>query len=108
MVARKIPMDPDAEIMTVHELAEYLRVSISTIYRLAERHELPGFKVGDWRFYRASVDAWMVQQAKVSKTAIYPPRGRLAAAATSTRGSSSCAHPIASPGPLRLPIAGRG
>ncbi len=69
-------MDPDAEIMTVHELAEYLRVSISTIYRLAERHELPGFKVGDWRFHRASVDAWMVQQAKVSKTAIYPPRGQ--------------------------------
>jgi excisionase family DNA binding protein len=74
MVARKKPMDPDAEIMTVQELAKYLRVSISTIYRLAERHELPGFKVGDWRFHHESVDAWMVQQAKVSKTTIYPPR----------------------------------
>jgi len=48
-------------------------VSISTIYREAKSSDLPGFKLGsDWRFSRASIDAWMVQQMKVSKTVVYP------------------------------------
>jgi excisionase family DNA binding protein len=72
---RNQQIDPDAPIMNVRETADYLRVSISTVYRLAARGEFPpGFKVGDWRFSRASLDAWMVQQMKVSRTAVYPPR----------------------------------
>jgi excisionase family DNA binding protein len=45
--------------MTVTEVAEYLRVHTSTIYRLLRRGEIPGFRVGsDWRFNRESIDAW--------------------------------------------------
>lgn len=70
---RNKQIDPDAPIMNVHEVADYLRVRISTIYREAKSSDLPGFKLGsDWRFSRASIDAWMVQQMKVSKTAVYP------------------------------------
>jgi excisionase family DNA binding protein len=75
VAARKKPLDPNAEIMTVGEVADYLRVSVSTIYREAKRGNLPGFRLGsDWRFVRASLDVWMREKVAVSKTAIYPPR----------------------------------
>jgi excisionase family DNA binding protein len=49
--------------MTVHELAEYLRVHPSTIYRLLQRKKLPGFRIGsDYRFQRESVDRWLEEQ----------------------------------------------
>ena len=39
------------KIITAQELAKLLKVSASTIYKLASSGELPGFKIGDsWRF----------------------------------------------------------
>lgn len=49
--------------MTVHDVALYLKVDEKTVYRLAQRGELPGFKVaGTWRFKRADIDAWIEQR----------------------------------------------
>lgn len=49
--------------MTVHDVALYLKVDEKTVYRLAQRGELPGFKVaGIWRFKRQDIDAWIEQQ----------------------------------------------
>jgi excisionase family DNA binding protein len=40
-----------ANIVTAKELCDYLKLSDSTIYKLALNGELPGFKIGDsWRF----------------------------------------------------------
>jgi excisionase family DNA binding protein len=40
-----------ANIVTAKELGQYLKLSESTIYKLASDGELPGFKIGDsWRF----------------------------------------------------------
>ena len=40
-----------AEFLTAKELSHYLKLSDSTIYKLAAEGELPGFKIGDsWRF----------------------------------------------------------
>ncbi len=40
-----------ATIVTAKELGQYLKLSESTIYKLASEGELPGFKIGDsWRF----------------------------------------------------------
>ncbi|MES2841239.1 MAG: helix-turn-helix domain-containing protein [Pseudomonadota bacterium] len=51
-------------ILTVREVADYLRVNQRTVYRLAVVHKLPGFKVGaTWRFKRADIDEWIRQQA---------------------------------------------
>ena len=48
-----------SSVMNVVDLAEYLKVHRSTIYRLLKRKELPAFKVGsDWRFNRESIDRW--------------------------------------------------
>jgi excisionase family DNA binding protein len=50
---------PPGNIMTVRELADYLRVHPSTIYRLLRERKLPAFKVGsDWRFSREAIDHW--------------------------------------------------
>jgi excisionase family DNA binding protein len=43
--------------MTADEVAAYLRVHPSTVYRLAKRKELPGFRIAsEFRFRRADID----------------------------------------------------
>jgi excisionase family DNA binding protein len=50
-----------ASILTFDNVAEYLRVHPSTIYRLLKKKQLPAFKLGrDWRFNRESIDRWRV------------------------------------------------
>lgn len=51
-------------IMTVKEVADYLRVNQRTVYRLAVEGKLPGFKVGaTWRFKRSDIDGWITAQS---------------------------------------------
>jgi len=51
-------------VMTVKEVADYLRVNQRTVYRLAVERRLPGFKVGaTWRFKRNDIDAWIAAQS---------------------------------------------
>jgi excisionase family DNA binding protein len=53
----------DSPAMTVREVAGYLNVDEKTVYRLAKRGELPGFKVaGTWRFRKGDIDGWIEQQ----------------------------------------------
>ncbi|MGQ9736412.1 MAG: helix-turn-helix domain-containing protein [Armatimonadota bacterium] len=48
------------EVMSIRELADYLRVSVHTVYRLAEQGKLPGRKVGKhWRFHRDVIVEWL-------------------------------------------------
>jgi excisionase family DNA binding protein len=52
-------MKDDDKVLTVTEVAEYLHVHPSTIYRLLRKREIPAFRVGsDWRFNRESIDDW--------------------------------------------------
>lgn len=54
-------------VMTVKEVADYLRVNQRTVYRLAVERRLPGFKVGaTWRFKRSDIDAWIAAQSSVA------------------------------------------
>jgi excisionase family DNA binding protein len=57
---RRAPTDASNEIMTVRQLAEYLRSHPSTIYRLLKNREIPVFRLGgNWRFDRAAIDQWI-------------------------------------------------
>lgn len=50
--------------MTIGEVADYLKVTERTIYRLAAAKKIPAFKVGgSWRFSRADIDIWIKQQS---------------------------------------------
>lgn len=54
---------PDS-VMTVKEVADYLRVNQRTVYRLAVDGRIPGFKVGaNWRFKRGDIDEWIAVQS---------------------------------------------
>ncbi len=49
-------------VMTLEEVAAYLRVHESTVYRLLKAQRIPAFKLGsDWRFTKESVDKWIAQ-----------------------------------------------
>jgi excisionase family DNA binding protein len=46
-------------MLTAQELAAYLRVNRSTIYRLLKKGKLPGFRIGsEWRFQMDEVNRW--------------------------------------------------
>lgn len=52
-------------VMTVREVATYLNVHPSTIYRLLKAKVLPGWKIGsEIRFTRDQIDAWMAAQPR--------------------------------------------
>ncbi len=54
-----------AEFMTLDEVADYLRVTTKTVYRLLEKSAIPATKVGrQWRFDRDAIDAWLRQNSR--------------------------------------------
>jgi len=59
------------EILTIREVAGYLKLPVSTVYRLAERRDLPGHKVGrQWRFHKSVLDDWFREHAATSRSTI--------------------------------------
>ena len=47
-------------IMTAAEIAQYLRIHPSTIYKLLRQRQIPFFKIGsDYRFDRDAIEKWM-------------------------------------------------
>jgi excisionase family DNA binding protein len=49
--------------MTLEEVAAFLRVHQSTVYRLLRTRSIPAFKMGsDWRFNQASIEQWVIQR----------------------------------------------
>ena len=49
--------DSRSVIMTVDEVAEYLKLSKITVYKLTQKGEIPGFRIGSsWRYNRELID----------------------------------------------------
>jgi len=58
-------------VMTMKEVAAYLRVHRGTVQRMLNRHQIPAFRVGsDWRFNRESIDRWRLNGGALSLDAI--------------------------------------
>ncbi|MBS1994693.1 MAG: helix-turn-helix domain-containing protein [Cyanobacteria bacterium SZAS LIN-2] len=54
----------EGEILTIREVAGFLKVTERTIYRLAAAKKIPAFKVGGtWRFSRMDIDDWIKSQS---------------------------------------------
>jgi len=52
-------------VMTIGDLAVYLKISRSTLYKLAQEGKLPGQKVGrHWRFRKETIDRWLDEERK--------------------------------------------
>ena len=50
-------------IMTIEEIANYLKIPKSTVYKLAQEAKIPCQKVGrHWRFRRSTINKWLDSQ----------------------------------------------
>ena len=50
------------DIMTLEEVAAYLRLKPQTIYTWAQEKRIPAAKLGkEWRFKRSMIDTWFEQ-----------------------------------------------
>ncbi len=61
------------KVITVPEVAQYLRVHPSTVYRHLKRGDIPAFKLGrDWRFNLESIDEWRLRLETPPRTLAEP------------------------------------
>lgn len=59
----KVRSPPD-RVMTIDELSQYLKISRSMLFKLAQEGKLPAQNVGrHWRLQRDAADAWLKSQA---------------------------------------------
>jgi PTS system nitrogen regulatory IIA component len=51
------------DILTLEEVASYLRLTPQTIYKWAQEKRIPGAKLGkEWRFRKSIIDRWLDDQ----------------------------------------------
>ena len=56
-------MVEEVEFMTADEVAAFLRIPLSTVYKLTQEQRLPAFRVGKhWRYKKLSIREWIDQQ----------------------------------------------
>jgi excisionase family DNA binding protein len=61
------PTKDHPTIMTVHDVAEYLRLSESKVYRLVKERRIPVVRIGKtWRFRKDLLDDWLSKSAESS------------------------------------------
>ena len=49
--------------MTLSQLAEYLQLGKSTVYKMAQKGEIPGIKIANqWRFDKGEIEKWIRKQ----------------------------------------------
>lgn len=57
------------DILTIRDVADYLKVTERTLYRLVQDGKLPAFKVGNsWRFRRDDLERWISEQSRGTDT----------------------------------------
>ncbi len=60
----------DEDILTIEEVAKYLRVSERTVYDWAQKGEIPSGKIGTvWRFKRTEIERWVNERLSSTKSA---------------------------------------
>lgn len=56
-----------SELMTLPEVAQFLKIAERTVYHWAQKGRLPGFKMGTvWRFKREDIDHWIEEQKRMT------------------------------------------
>jgi excisionase family DNA binding protein len=54
--------EEQSQVMTSVEAAEYLKMHVKTVCRLAKEGKIPAKKVGsEWRFLRTVLDRWLAE-----------------------------------------------
>jgi len=56
------------KLMTLSQLAEYLQLGKSTVYKMVQKGEIPGIKIANqWRFKKEDIDKWL-NKTKIKQT----------------------------------------
>jgi len=51
------------DVLTIDELAAYLKISKSTLYKLVREGKIPSQKIGKhWRFIKGAIDQWPAEK----------------------------------------------
>ena len=60
-------------VLTVRDVATYLRLSQAKVYRLAREGCVPAFRLGrSWRFRKDLIDAWMIRETDANLIPLTP------------------------------------
>jgi excisionase family DNA binding protein len=60
-------IDGDIGIMTVHDVAKYLRLSEAKVYKMANEGRVPALRMGkSWRFKRELIDEWIRRETELA------------------------------------------
>jgi excisionase family DNA binding protein len=55
-------------LLTLLQVARYLKVDKFTVYRLIAKKKIPAFKVGNqWRFKQRMIDAWLIENCNLEE-----------------------------------------
>jgi len=55
----------ETDILTIKEVAEYLKLKEKTAYKLVAEGKIPGFKVGgSWRFKKREIEKWIEERSQ--------------------------------------------
>lgn len=58
--------DELGEILTIDELATYLKIPKSTLYKLVREKRIPSQKIGrHWRFRKGAIDRWLEERGPI-------------------------------------------
>jgi excisionase family DNA binding protein len=53
--------------LTLEQIAKYLQMSTSSIYKMAQTGKIPAYKVGrQWRFKKEDIDKWVEKHRKTT------------------------------------------
>ena len=65
----KMPQTVSDQVLTLQELAVYIKIAESSVYKLVREGKIPGQKVGKtWRFYKPAIDHWLAGDTITSKS----------------------------------------
>lgn len=66
--------DPnDGEVMTISDVAQYLRISEAKVYELARSGAIPALRIGkSWRFQKDLLKQWVRKNAEANVTGTQP------------------------------------
>ena len=67
MNGKRFVAESDVGIMTVHDVAEYLRLSEAKVYKLANEGRVPALRMGrSWRFKKEILDEWIRRETELA------------------------------------------
>jgi excisionase family DNA binding protein len=88
----------DKLLLTVKDVAAFLQVNQTTIYRLLRKSEIPGFKLGgDWRFNLESIDKWRLAAGEKPTRRTRPRAKSASLRRTGTESASNAEAQLSSP-----------